>query len=486
MDQLSWVVTSILFLADLAIRIGLSLRVIMRKRAASVSLAWLSVILLLPFIGAIIYLMFGENRLGDHRAKRAAANLVFLRKWSRRLNKISNVDWDRINPECEPIHRQIDNVFAIPALQGNELQLIDTSDLFFDNLLQDIRLAKSHCYLQFYIMSSGGRVDEVVEELIRIARRGVVCRVMLDSIGSKDFLRGSVPDKMRKAGIEVVEALPAGIFRYLFVRVDLRNHRKMVIVDNETAYTGSQNLVDPRFFKQESGVGEWKDTMVRIRGPLIEAMTAAFLYDWMLETGDSPGDLKENHEFHTPVPSGEAVIQMLPSGPGFRENAIHDLLLTTIYAARSELILTTPYFVPDNAILTALRSAALRGVDVTIIVPRKNDSKLVQYASQAMFDDLIKAGVKIMLFSQGLLHAKTITVDKDFCLFGSVNLDMRSFWLNFELTLFIYDQEFTRRLHRLQQHYIQGSQLLDYADYKKRSFGQRFKENTALLVGPLL
>jgi len=354
MNEFSWVITSILFFSDLAIRVGLSLRVIMRKRAASVSLAWLAVILLLPFIGAIIYLMFGENRLGERRAKRAAANLIVFRKWSRRIKRIANVDWDRINPECEPIHRQIDNVFSIPALQDNELQLIDTSDLFFDNLIQDIRLARSHCYLQFYIMSEGGRVDEVVEELIKIADRGIICRVMLDSIGSKKFLAGKVPDRMRRAGIEVVEVLPAGIFRYLFVRVDLRNHRKVVIVDNKVAYTGSQNLVDPRFFKQDSGVGEWKDTMVRIRGPLIEAMTAAFLYDWVLETEDSPEDLTENHDLHRPSPAGKAVVQMLPSGPGFRENAIHDLLLTTIYAARREIILTTPYFVPDNAILTAL------------------------------------------------------------------------------------------------------------------------------------
>jgi cardiolipin synthase len=226
--------------------------------------------------------------------------------------------------------------------------------------------------------------------------------------------------------------------------------------------------------------------MVRIRGPLIEAMTAAFLYDWLLETGASMEDLQEKQKLHSPQPVGDAVVQLLPSGPGFRENAIHDLLLTTIYAARRELILTTPYFVPDTAILTALKSAALREVEVTIIVPEKNDSKLVHYASRAMFGDLIKAGVRIMLFREGLLHAKTITVDNDFCLFGSVNLDMRSFWLNFELTLFIYDRNFTSRLRRLQHHYILGSVPLDYASYQKRSFGQRFKENTALLVGPLL
>jgi cardiolipin synthase len=226
--------------------------------------------------------------------------------------------------------------------------------------------------------------------------------------------------------------------------------------------------------------------MVRIRGPLIEVMTAAFLYDWTLETGESIDSLREKKMLFSPEPAGDAVVQMVPSGPGFSENAIHDLLLTTIYAARRELILTTPYFVPDNAILAALKSAARRGVSVTVIVPYKNDSKLVHYASNAMYDDLIEAGVKIMLFTEGLLHSKTITIDNDFCLFGSVNLDMRSFWLNFEITLFIYDHKFTSKLRNLQQEYISGAHPVDHDLYQRRSLGQRFKENVALLVGPLL
>lgn len=486
MEHINWILTALLFITDLAIRIGLSLRVIMRKRAASVSLAWLVVILLLPFAGAIIYLLFGENRLGEKRAKRAAASIDFLRDWALKLTEKSNVDWQTINPECIPLNHLITTLFNIPAMQGNDLQLIDTSDSFFDSLLADINSAETFCYLQFYIMYNGGYADKVAEALINASRRGVACKVMLDSIGSKDFFKTSVPAKMRAAGIQVVEALPAGLFRTLFVRVDLRNHRKMVIIDSEIAYTGSQNLVDPKFFKQDSGVGEWKDCMVRIRGPLIEVMTAAFLYDWTLETDVSIDSFIEKKRLFSPKPAGEAVVHLVPSGPGFKESAIHDLLLTTIYAARKEIILTTPYFVPDNAILSALKSAAGRGVEVTIIVPQKNDSKLVYYASRGMFEDLLQAGVHILLFCEGLLHSKTITVDNDFCLFGSVNLDMRSFWLNFEMTLFIYNREFTAHLRDLQQQYIEGASPVNQETYQHRSLMQRFKENTALLVGPLL
>ncbi|MDH3329673.1 MAG: phospholipase D-like domain-containing protein, partial [Desulfobulbaceae bacterium] len=174
------------------------------------------------------------------------------------------------------------------------------------------------------------------------------------------------------------------------------------------------------------------------------------------------------------------------SGPGFEEDGIHDLLLTTIYAARKELILTTPYFVPDNAILAALKSAARRGVDVTIVVPKKNDSRMVHYASRARYGELTRSGVKIMPFQGGLLHSKTITVDKDFSLIGSVNLDMRSFWLNFELTLFVYNKDFTTQLRAVQQKYIRSSQLLDRKHFDQRSFLLRLKENCALIVSPLL
>ena len=185
-------------------------------------------------------------------------------------------------------------------------------------------------------------------------------------------------------------------------------------------------------------------------------------------------------------PIGTAAVQLVPSGPGFTADAIHSLLLTTIYGARKELILTTPYFIPDDALLTALQSAALRGVAVTIILPAKNDSKLAAYATRARFEDLIEAGVRLKLFIGGFLHSKTITVDGEFALFGSVNLDMRSFWLNFETTLLLYDQKICRRLRDLQLHYMESAHDLDLKKFAARGPLERFKENVVLLVGPLL
>lgn len=486
METFHLILTTSILVADMTIRLALSLRVIMRKKEAGVTLAWLVVILLIPFIGAILYLILGEIRLGQKRAEHAARSLPVFKNWVASLVARTTGSAATVAPQYGPIEMQALKVIGLPTVQGNALELIDEPGKFFHALIRDIDQARNFCFLEFYIWAEGGFADEVAAAIMRAAARGVRCQILLDSSGSDNFLKSDLAEKMKNNGVEIVESLPAGIFRVLFVRVDLRNHRKIAIIDGEIAYTGSQNLVDPRFFKQDMNVGEWIDTMVKVKGPIVEAMTATFLYDWSVENDidlDTIGRISEILEVHS---AGNALVQLVPSGPGFEQEGIHDLLLTTIYAARRELIITSPYFVPDKAILTALKSAAQHGVEVTIIVPEKNDSRLVHYASRARYSELSRSGVRIMAFNAGLLHAKTITVDNNFSLIGSVNLDMRSFWLNFELTLFVYDRDFTVTLRALQQQYIQRAKLLDSALFSRRSLFTRFKENCALIIGPLL
>lgn len=486
MEKYYLFITTSILLADLAIRLALSLRVVMRKKEASSTLAWLVVILLIPFAGAILYLILGENRLGQKRAEHAANSLPVFKNWVSSLEKRIKRTGNKQNISFYPVERQALQVIGMPTLPGNALELIDEANNFFRCLIRDIDQAQNFCFLEFYIWEEGGLADEVVAAIIRAASRGVSCRILLDSIGSDRFLKSNLAMQMQNSGAQIVESLPAGIFRALFVRVDLRNHRKIAIIDGKIAYSGSQNLVDPRFFKQDEDVGEWIDTMVRVRGPVVEAITATFLYDWFIENDLTPEEMNGIDTIIEVQPAGEALVQIVPSGPGFEREGIHDLLLTTIYAARSELVITTPYFVPDNAILIALKSAAHRGVDVTIIVPEKIDSRLVHLASRARYSELARSGVKIMVFREGLLHSKTITVDNDFSLIGSVNLDMRSFWLNFELTFFVYDKDFTLTLRDLQQKYMERARLLDSDHFARRPFLTRLKENCALIVGPLL
>ncbi len=486
----------IVFLLDLFIRLGLSIRVIMRQRQYGVTLAWLVVILLLPFLGAIIYLFFGENRIGDTRASRAAIALDHYKKWLESLQNIAPVNWAELSPQLHSIHYQANTLIGIPAMSGNHLELIEAPEQIMRSIIQDIDNAKSTCHLQFYIWHEGGTADDVVSAIIRAAKRGVTCRILIDSIGSNEFLKGTKIRELRAAGVKVLEELPAGFFKALFVRIDIRNHRKIVVIDGKIAYTGSQNMVDPDFFKQDVGLGKWIDIMVRIQGPVVESIAGTFISDWFLETDEDgvrslslSDDLKhvrDSADIHHQPTAGDVVLQLVPSGPGFVPETIHNLLLTTIYASRKNITLTTPYFVPDESILTALQSAAERGVDVRIIIPEKNDSKLVQYASQARYEILINKGVTINLFRGGLLHSKTITVDDEFALFGSVNLDMRSFWLNFEATLFIYNQSFTKKIREVQAKYEEQSVILTSEDLAHRSMVDKFLENSSLIIGPLL
>jgi cardiolipin synthase len=246
------------------------------------------------------------------------------------------------------------------------------------------------------------------------------------------------------------------------------------------------NLVDPRFFKQEAGVGEWVDAMVRVQGAVVASLAATVIGDWALETGEPLRDLIESSGLHLVEPQGSADIQVVPSGPGQTGDGLLQMLLALINAAREELVLTTPYLAPDDALIFALRGAAGRGVKVTLIVPQKVDSFLTRYASRSYYDELLEIGVEIYLYRGGLLHTKSITLDGSMSMFGTVNLDMRSLWINYEVSLIVYEPTFAVELRGLQQSYIDDSDRLDPVAWSNRRFGLRFLENTLRLVSPLL
>jgi cardiolipin synthase len=278
----------------------------------------------------------------------------------------------------------------------------------------------------------------------------------------------------------VVSALPASLGR----RLDLRYHRKVLVVDHRVAYIGSQNVVDPRFFKQSAGVGEWVDAVVRMEGPAISQVTTMFDLDWSLETG-TPFASPPDRNGPAAADAG-ALVQVVPSGPAHNPDALRQLLLTSVYSARRRLTITTPYFVPDDAVTTALTAAALAGVDVTLVLPERNDSRLVRYASAASFEDLLKAGVRIALFTGGLLHTKSMVVDESVTLFGSVNVDTRSLRLNFEDSIIVYDPTFASEVLALQDQYLRSSRILTANAWQARGRGRRLLEDATRLVGPLL
>lgn len=483
-----WQPATVFAALHLAATVAVGLRVIMVRPVPSVALAWLFLVLLLPGFGLLSYLAIGERRVGGRRAGRLAE---LRRPYMQRLREIlqrasAEVDWSQLPDPSESMNQLGVTLAGIPTLKGNELHLLVGAEESLRAILQDVERARSTLHLQFYIWHLGGIADEMVDAVIGAAGRGVACGILVDALGSSDWLRSPQPQRLRAAGVTVVAAMPTGPVRALFRRNDLRNHRKIVVIDGDIAYTGSMNVVDPRFFKKAAGVGQWVDAMVRMRGPAVEAINGVLLSDWFLETKVSVEELIGSGDLRERPTKGIANVQVLPSGPGRSSDALLQMLLMMLYAARRRVIVTTPYLVPDDAMLRALRSAAARGVHVTVIVPARVDSLLVRFASRSYYDDLMTAGVRIQHFHGGLLHTKSIVVDEQVTMFGTANLDMRSLWLNFEVSLFVYDAEFGARVHALQTEYLRDSTPIDAKAWGRRALPIRLVENLARLFSPLL
>jgi len=485
MPHPAWI-TALFVTLDFGLRIWLTVRIIMRRLPVGVTLAWLLVILVFPFVGSAAYLVLGEYHLGRRRMTRI---IEVQREWREIAGKISPAA-DHAPPPCvltDPhLSRLVETSFGAPLLAGNRLELLGNAGATFPALVRAIDDARESCDLQFYIWSPGGRVDDVAAALKRAAGRGVRCRVLVDALGSAEFLRRGAADDLRRSGVAVQAALSSGLLSLLFVRPDLRLHRKIVVIDHQVGFTGSLNMADPLTFKKDAGVGEWVDAMVRVEGPAVLAMAASFLSFWSVESGQEASRAEWLEDARTAQSRGESCVQVLSSGPALQVEAIEQVVLTALYSARKEVVLTTPYFIPSESLLTALLSVAGSGIRVTLIVPARVDSMLVHYASQAYQGDLLQAGVDVRLYEGGLLHTKSITVDDELTLFGSLNLDPRSLRLNFEITLSVYDREFNARVRELQHTYLAQSRQLDLESCLARSQAMQFFQNTVRLVGPVL
>jgi len=471
-----------------AIVVVLALRVIMMRPATGVALAWLLLIATLPFVGVVIYLLIGERRVGLQRERGVSAIRLDYRMIAetKPWGELSDIDWSRHGPSAAGLDRLGRKVAGSPTVHGSRLQVFGETLDVLGAIAEEIDRAKTSVLIEFYIWSEGGAADGVLEAVIRAARRGVSCRVLVDALGSRPWWKSRQPQRLRDAGVLLRPALPVGVVRSVIGRTDLRLHRKIIVVDGTVAWTGSMNLVDPRYFKQNAGVGEWVDAMVRVEGAAVLMLAATMIGDWVLETGESASDLVRALCLGQMKPQGSADVQVIPSGPAGSSDGLLQMLLGLINAARSELILTTPYLVPDDSMLRALRGAAGRGVKVTLILPEKVDSFLIRHASRSYYDSLMDMGAEIHLYRGGLLHTKSIMVDGVMSMFGTVNLDMRSIWLNYEVSLFVYDDAFAAELRSLQQSYIADADRIDPAAWADRPFGRRLLENAFRLASPLL
>lgn len=486
--NLHWLESEIYLAFSASLYFGLltfiTCRVILKRKPIGVSLAWLLLTFAVPLVGMIGYFIFGELNLGAKRSKQRKLLSGEFLQWIKEQAYTHKQSKELISENAHAMESFVESYTNMPMVKGNKHTLLTTTDDILIEISNEIKKATKHCYLMFYICNQGGLVDQVLEELKAAASRGVACKLLLDSVGSHDFFKSTLPAQLRAAGVEVVEGLPVGAFRLLFQRQDLRLHRKLVCIDDHIAYTGSMNLVDPAYFKVDKGIGEWIDVMVRCEGPIVQHMQGLFLWDWCLETEQKLELPQADKDLFCIV--GNENSQLIPSGPEFGKVGIHQVVLTAIYEAKYSLVLTSPYFVPDESLLTALQVASMRGVDVKIILPAKNDSLMVEYASRAFFEDLLKTGVEIHQFYGGLLHTKSIVIDEKIALVGTVNLDLRSFWLNFEMTMLIDNAQFAGELLTTQMHYTLASDQLTLEKWTKRPLFKRLMEGVLYLFSPLL
>lgn len=491
MTNTSW--SEVLLWLHLMATLVCALRVLYFQKKTGVALAWLVVLILTPIVGVVAYFLVGETRLGRARERRKQELTQFYQDFSREHvahglpQAILATPWQSISDMAK-------HATGFAANSGHQCQFFNQTDTILAAMVADIEAAQRTVLLMFYIIEPKGQVEHVLEAVLAARERGVHCEIMADGLGSASFFKSSWYQRLQQAGVLLHQSLPVGLLRTLLVRSDLRNHRKMLIVDEHVAYTGSYNLVDPQVFKQNSDVGQWVDMVVRVEGPVVLHLLAMFYADvaverqqdllqvqnWWRNRGDFVQLATERLQR-----TGSAV-QVIPSSPDQAHTVFYDVLIAALYQAQHSIVITTPYFVPDDALLLALTTAARRKVSVFLIVPAKVDSFLVRHASFAYFRELLDSGVHIAQFQDGLLHTKSVVVDESVAFFGTVNMDMRSFYLNLELTLVLYNVADIRMLIAQQQHYLQNSIWVDAQAWKHRSVPSRLLENVVRLLGPLL
>jgi cardiolipin synthase len=435
-------------------------------------------------LGILAYILLGETNIGRRRVARMHEVIA-------QLPDVADAPGaDATNLQADVPQRythlfQLGNtVNGFDPVGGNRAHLMQDSNTAIASMVADIDAAKAHVHLMFYIWLPDNNGCKVVEALKRAAARGVTCRAMADGLGSRIMIDSQHWQAMRDAGVHLAIALPIGnpLLRPLKGRIDLRNHRKIVVIDNRMTYCGSQNCADPEF-RIKARYAPWVDAMMRFEGPVARQNQYLFACDWASETGEDISDL-----LRQPIPPAQPGLpaQVIGTGPTARNSAMPELFETLMYSARNELVITTPYYVPDEAMQAGLCASARRGVDTTIVFPKRNDSWVVAAASRSYYADLLAAGVRIFEYEGGLLHTKSLTLDGEVTLIGSANMDRRSFELNYENNILFCDRSLTEVMRQRQDSYIAHSRPVSTETVQQWTWRQRLWNNAIAMLGPVL
>ena len=478
-------VYALLVLVPLLVWLAVLMRAVLRPHREPASrIAWVAVIATLPGLGILVYLLLGETSIGRKRVARAREVLASLPPAMPSSFENDSRHQPSFSDRYIPLFRQGRSVNGFQPVGGNSGDLMADSNSGIDAMVADMNAAVDHIHLIFYIWLQDNNGLKVVEALKRAAARGVACRAMADGLGSRAMIRSSHWKAMLEAGVQVAVALPIGnpLLRPFHGRIDLRNHRKIVVIDDRITYCGSQNCADPEF-RVKPKFAPWVDALIRFEGPIARQNQHIFISDWMNWVKEDIRSILE-----APIVAGGEGFpaQVIATGPTVRNSAMPETFETLMHTARSRLVITTPYYVPDESMQGALIAAAHRGVETTIIFPARNDAWQVAAASRSYYLELVKAGVNIHEYVGGLLHTKSMTIDDDITLIGSANMDRRSFDLNYENNILFCDAQLTAAVRERQEQYLASSNPVKLEDIESWSVLRRLWNNLMGMLGPVL
>jgi cardiolipin synthase len=446
------------------------LMVIPFRRTAEATRSWLLLIFFLPIPGLLLYLAIGRPNFPKWRSERFRQLEPFWDDLKGRLGAAAAAA-----PSPGPIASLAARLGGLPAVGGNRVEFLDDYDGVIARLIADIDAAREHVRILVYIFADDAVGRSVIGALRRAVARGVACHVLVDPVGSHHWVRRTI-FQLREAGVETRATLPFHLLRGR-TRRDMRNHRKLFLIDGVIGYAGSQNIVAKNF---KPGITN-QELVLRVTGPVVAEMATVFVADWYLETETLLEPVPA-----VPEPTGTTGAQVLPSGADYPIEGFKTLLTWQIHSAWDRVMVTTPYLIPDEGLLGAMRTAALRGVTIDLIVSAVVDQPLVSLAQRSYYGEFLRAGVRIHLYRDYLLHAKNVTIDGVLAIVGSSNVDIRSFQLNDEVSLLLQDASTVAALEQIQVGYIARSDRIDEEEWRQRPRLQKLAENAARLVSPLL
>lgn len=456
-----------LLLCAYLLSLALIPRILLQKKRPVSTLAWIWAVLLFPFVGAAFYLLLGTERIRRLRLRRRRQ---FDAGRERERHSVTSLPPD-LAENGRHLLAVIAKINRIPMSAGNEAELLLNGAEFYPALLQAIREAKHHIHLLFYIWRSDAIAAQLLESLEEAAHRGVEVRLLVDEIGSWRTPTRTF-DKLRAAGGKFAWFLTLLPQRKLMI-LNLRNHRKLAVIDGQQAFVGGMNIGD-EYLQRGKRLPVFLDAQLRLRGPVVLQLQEIFADDWYFATRKRL--VSKRYYPQAPPPGQGQSVQLVSGGPDNSVDEIHLSLLHLLNEAKQRIWITSPYFVPDSSLLDAMRLAALRGVDVRLLFPAKSDHPWLQLIGRSFYEDLLSAGVRLFEYTPGFLHAKMMTVDGQWAMVGSANLDIRSFRLNYELNVLLPSPNLSAEIQQCIEDHLKASQEIHRAAFRQRPWRQKLLE----------